>query len=180
MRAIHKVLVVDDDTSIRRSLVDTLAQRYDEVRQSGSVADLSALAEWQPDLVVLDVMLPDGCALDALDVLERRGPAPMVVAMSGRANRAICFALGNRGVRAYLDKPVSLDKLEAAIACASQPFDFAPSLRQAVGQWPLRRLQEEVRGVMMGEALWRSRGNVRGAARMLAISRELLRYLRRR
>jgi DNA-binding NtrC family response regulator len=181
VRPVERVLVIEDSRALLRSLQGALAETYRDVRACRSVGEAeSAVADWWPDLVLLDVVLPDGGAHEVLDLLERRHPAPAVIAMSGAAEPAQSFLLATRGVRAYLAKPLRLDRLQAAIRHALEAApDLLPVLRQTVGHKPLADVQTEVRAVMLDEALARSRGSRRGAARLLSMSRQLLQYLLR-
>jgi len=180
-RPVERVLVIDDSRALVRSLRGALAESYPDVRACHSVGEAQiAVADWWPDLVLLDVVLPDGCAHEVLDLLERRHPAPAVIAMSGSAEPEQSFRLATRGVRAYLEKPLRLDRLQAVIRHALQATpDLQPALRQIVGHKPLADVQTEVRAVMLHEAMARSRGSRRGAARLLSMSRQLLQYLLR-
>jgi two-component system, response regulator RegA len=181
-RPVERVLVVEDNRALLRSLQGTLAETFRDVRACRSVGDVEiAVVDWWPDLVLLDVVLPDGGAHEVLDLLERRLPAPAVIAMSGAAEPAQSFLLATRGVRAYLDKPLRLDRLQAVIRHTLEAApDLLPVLRQTVGHKPLADVQTEVREVMLDEALARSRGSRRSAARLLSMSRQLLQYLLRR
>ena len=99
MRTIERVLVVEDNRALLRSLVDLLEQRYPEVRGARSVAAAhTSLEHWQPDLAILDVALPDGSALEVLNLLCRRAPLPVLIGMSGCAEPETSFALAQRGV----------------------------------------------------------------------------------
>jgi two-component system response regulator RegA len=180
-RPIERVLVVEDSRALLRSLHGMLTETYRDVRGCRSVCEAeNAVADWWPDLVLLDVVLPDGGAHQVLELLERRLPAPTVIAMSGAADPAQSFLLATRGVRAYLEKPLRLDRLQAVIQQALETTpDLRPVLRQTVGHKPLADVQTEVRAVMLDEALARSRGSRRGAARLLSMSRQLLQYLLR-
>jgi two-component system response regulator RegA len=180
-RPVERVLVIEDSRALLRSLQGALAETYPDVRACRSVGEAeTAVADWWPDLVLLDVVLPDGGAHEVLDLLERRHPAPAVIAMSGAAEPAQSFLLATRGVRAYLEKPLRLDRLQAAIRHALEAApDLLPVLRQIVGHKPLADVQTEVRSIMLDEALARSRGSRRGAARLLSMSRQLLQYLLR-
>jgi DNA-binding NtrC family response regulator len=182
LREVERVLVVEDSPQLSRSLCAILAETYREVRACGSVAAVAAeLADWWPDLVLLDVVLPDGDAHDVLALFARRQPAPAVIAMSGAAGPAQSFALAAHGVRAFLDKPLRIERVRAAIeqALAVTPA-LGPALRQTVGHRSLAEVETEVRAVMIDEALARVGGSRRGAARLLEMSRQLLQYALRR
>jgi DNA-binding NtrC family response regulator len=180
-RPVDRVLVVEDNRALLRSLQGALAETFRDVRACRSVGETEiAVADWWPDLVLLDVVLPDGGAHEVLDLFERRQPAPAVIAMSGAAEPAQSFLLATRGVRAYLDKPLRLDRLQAVIRHTLEAApDPLPVLRQTVGHKPLADVQTAVRAVMLDEALARCRGSRRGAARLLSMSRQLLQYLLR-
>lgn len=175
-------LVVEDDARLRPVLVEALEDLGFEVKQAGSVgAATEILAEYVPQLLLLDVALPDGRALDLLEVIERISPRPSVVAVSGSAGPDESFRLAERGVRAYLKKPLQLEELEQAVARAlSEPPDLAPHLKSAVGRVPIKDVEATVRTTMVEEALGHGKGSRRAAARVLGISRQLLQHILRR
>jgi len=180
-RTVRRVLVVEDNPALLRTLVASLQARFAEVRGAGSVAEARArLESWQPELALLDVALPDGTALEVMD-LFRGGPAPAVVAISAEAEPAQAFELARRGVRIYLPKPATMDEVTRALgeALATGP-DLVPHLRQSVGHRPLHQVETEVRTALVDEALSRVSGSRRAAARLLAISRSLLQHILRR
>ena len=181
-RAVERVLVVEDSRPLLRSLRAALAETYSDVRGCRSVREVEAmLAGWRPELVLLDVVLPDGDAQRVLALLEQQSPAPAVIAMSGAAGPAQSFALAARGVRGYLDKPLQLARVQAAIQQALDAApELAPAVRQVVGHRSLAEVQSEIRSTMIDEALARCGGSRRGAARLLEMSRQLLQYALRR
>ncbi len=181
-RAARSCLVVEDDERLRPAMVSALLARGFSVREAGSVKDaLLTLKELSPDLLLLDVALPDGRALDVLGAVGELSPTPRIIAVSGAAGPDESFALAERGVRAYLKKPFNLEELEAAIERALlAPPDLAPHLKSAVGLIPIKSVEETVRATMVPEALARAKGNRRMAARALQISRQLLQHILRR
>jgi DNA-binding NtrC family response regulator len=175
-------LVVEDDERLRSSLVDALGALRFRVVAAASVAEARERLEAATfDLVVLDVALPDGRAVDVLEIVARSVPAPQVVAMSGAAGPDESFELATLGVRAFLKKPLVLTELEAAVRRAlSEPPDLVPHLRSSVGLKPIRSVEESVRATMVDEALARGGGSRRSAAKLLGISRQLLQHILRR
>jgi two-component system, response regulator RegA len=175
-------VVVEDDRRLRSAIAEALTALGFVVREAGSVKDaLAALAEGTPDLLLLDVALPDGRALDVVQATEALSPAPCIVAVSGAAGPDESFALAARGVRAYLKKPLNLAELEAAVQRAlSEPPDLAPHVKSAVGRAPIRSVEQSVRATMVQEALARGKGSRRAAARALGISRQLLQHILRK
>ena len=76
-----KILVIDDDRLIRWTLREKLAARGYAVSEAETVAaGLAAVAADEPDLVLLDVKLPDGRGTDALDEIRRTWPdLPVII-----------------------------------------------------------------------------------------------------
>jgi DNA-binding NtrC family response regulator len=175
-------IVVEDDVRLRGALATALAGMGCAVREAGTVGDAVALISVAvPDLLLLDVVLPDGRARDVLCALQGRSPTPQVIAMSGAAEPDESFELAALGVRAYLKKPVDLAVLELAVGrvFAVAP-DLAPSLRSAVGLVPMKNVESVVRDTMVREALAQGKGSRRKAARALGISRQLLQHILRK
>ena len=103
------------------------------------------------------------------------------IAMSGVARPEQAFELATRGARAFLDKPVTVAEVEAALYdAAAEPPDIEPFVKALVGKRPVRDVEAQVRQTMVGEALAQARGSRRGAARLLRISRQLLQHILRR
>jgi DNA-binding NtrC family response regulator len=178
------VLVVEDTEGLAKSLAESFAAVADEVAVARSVAEALAMlddAERTFELAVVDVRLPDGSGLDVAARALARRPMPIVVAMSGEASPEESFALARSGVHAYLQKPLSFASLLAALerAAAEKPALDA-HVRAAVGKVPLHELEEDVRKAMVDEALARSDGSRRGAARLLAVSRQLMQHILRK
>jgi len=91
------------------------------------------------------------------------------------------FELASHGVQVYLRKPVTLPIVEAAIErAAAMPSLLDQQLRQQVGRKPLHDVEAAVRETMVDEALARSGGGRRAAARLLRVSRQLLQHILRR
>jgi two-component system, OmpR family, KDP operon response regulator KdpE len=113
-----KVLVVEDDREIRGLLLSVLAVEGFEVRSAVSLSEAQALMQHDsPDLVILDLGLPDG---DGADLLRRvrTGASPPVVIVSARHEEAEKVALLDAGADDYLVKPFGVGELLARIRVA--------------------------------------------------------------
>jgi two-component system response regulator MprA len=111
-----KILVVEDDPEVWYALADGLAVEGYEVRgvQDG-LAALAALADWGPDAVVLDVVMPglDGLAVcRRLRALGDRTPVLVLTALGSVSERVDGL---DAGADDYLVKPFALDELLARI-----------------------------------------------------------------
>ena len=112
-----RVLLVDDDTEIVESMRTVLESRGYEilVARDGNQGLMMAEKE-EPDLVVLDMMMPKRSGFLVLDKLRRSRPVPMRVIMitanEGSRHKAYAEMLG---VDDYIRKPFAMDRLLASI-----------------------------------------------------------------
>ena len=168
-----RVLIVEDHKPLRQALARAARGWGAEVLEAGSIREASAGLAQKPDLVIVDVALPDGNARPIVEQAVKMRPAPAVIAMSGQASAEEAFELARLGARRYLAKPISLEDLTRSVeeALGDRP-DLAPLVAAHVGNTPMRQLLDEVRGVMVDEALAREHGSRSGAARMLGVSRQ--------
>lgn len=108
MRDIHeaRVLVVEDDPTLRGQLAELLEREgYRSVRGAGTVADaLLTVATWQPQLLLLDVMLPDGNGFDLLRRVRETSDAPALFLSARDEDASRLRGLG-LGADDYVAKP---------------------------------------------------------------------------
>jgi two-component system, OmpR family, response regulator RpaB len=112
-----KILVVDDEASIRRILETRLSMiGYDVVTASDGEEALSAFRVSAPDLIVLDVMMPKLDGYGVCQELRKESDVPiiMLTALGNVADRITGLELGADD---YMTKPFSPKELEARIAC---------------------------------------------------------------
>ena len=113
-----KVLVVEDDREIRALMQSTLAVEGFDVRTAVSLNEASALLRHDsPDIVVLDLGLPDGDGSTLVREI-RRGSALPIIVISARHQEAQKIALLDAGADDYLTKPFSVAELLARIRVA--------------------------------------------------------------
>jgi DNA-binding response OmpR family regulator len=110
-----RALVVDDERGLRELLEYGLDQAGFGVRSAadGSAA-LRVLAEWSPDVIVLDVMLPDADGLALLPEVRRLTTAPVVM-LTARTEIAEKLAGFSAGADDYVGKPFDLEELVARL-----------------------------------------------------------------
>jgi two-component system, OmpR family, response regulator RegX3 len=108
------ILLVEDETSITEPLAEALRSEGFETRIAGTVAQALELARSGPDLVLLDVMLPDGSGFDVCRELRRstRIPIIMLTARGEEADRVVGLELGADD---YVVKPFSAREVIARI-----------------------------------------------------------------
>ena len=108
------VLVVDDDAGVRGLVRANLEAEGYAVQEAASAREgLAALEEEAPDLVLLDVMMPEVDGWEMLRrVQERHGPGSIPVVMfSGHLEGDVAREATERGARAFVGKPFELQAL---------------------------------------------------------------------
>ena len=179
-RRLRSALVVDDDPALRVGIATFLRTQGLRVATAASASEAIAQLRGKPDLVVLDVRLPDGDAFTVLEHARQLAPAPIRIALSGEASPEDAFRLSKYGVRSFLQKPASLDEIwDAVQAAAEEPPDLAPHVQQTVGHLSLRELTTQVRDEAIKQALASARGNRTGAARILKVTRQAVQQMLR-
>jgi DNA-binding response OmpR family regulator len=110
------ILTVEDDAAIRRGIVDALEFAGHRVRQAGTVAEGLKLATGPDyDLLLLDVVLPDGSGLDILAEVRERRPRQPVIMLTARGDERDRVAGLQRGADDYVVKPFSVRELLARV-----------------------------------------------------------------
>jgi DNA-binding response OmpR family regulator len=110
-----QLLVVEDDPTIRRALLHALSDRGHAVDTVGTAADaLRTVVEARPDLVVLDLGLPDISGYEVLRMMRAVSRVPVVVATAQDDEQEIIKVL-DAGADDYLVKPFSPGQLDARI-----------------------------------------------------------------
>ena len=113
-----RVLLVEDDSALRQTLREALQIEGHQVLAAASLADgLAQAAHAQPDLVLLDLGLPDGDGATLLASLRQRSATPVIV-ISARQGEAGKIALLDAGADDYLVKPFAVGELLARMRVA--------------------------------------------------------------
>ncbi len=114
-----RILVVDDDAAIRTVVREALRREGHVVETAGSVAEMRrAIGPFAPDVLVTDVVLPDGDGLDLMPEIALKHPGLPVIVLSARNTLATAVRATERGAFDYLPKPFDLDELGRAVAGA--------------------------------------------------------------
>jgi two-component system KDP operon response regulator KdpE len=114
------VLVVDDEPQILRALRINLRVRHYDVHTAGSGSEaLEVAAKYPPDLVILDLGLPDLNGVDVIHGLRGWTEAPIIV-LSGRADSTDKVEALDAGADDYVTKPFGMDELLARMRAVSR------------------------------------------------------------
>jgi DNA-binding response OmpR family regulator len=110
------ILLIDDDSLLRRSLAYTLGRAGYSTRTAGTTTEGLQLAqETPPDLVILDIGLPGIDGLDALQLLRKERHVPVILLTARRSEQDEALGL-TLGADDYIKKPYDADVLLARIS----------------------------------------------------------------
>src|SRR5690606_18216817 len=113
--AMASVLVVEDDANVRTALIRELTVRSHVVRSVGTAMDaLREVTQAPPDVVVLDLGLPDLDGAEVLKMLRGISDVPVIIA-TARDDEPEIVRLLNAGADDYLIKPFSIEHLSARL-----------------------------------------------------------------
>jgi two-component system, sensor histidine kinase len=148
-----KVLLVDDDQELCKILGTILQNAGYAVVSAGSCAQaLQKAAEHRPDVILLDLKLPDGSGLDLLNKLKDLNPESTPLVMTGFADLESAVAAINGGAIHYLQKPIQhevlLDLLERVFETKLAKLKQS----QAEDKWRQRSQESEERYLTLVEA----------------------------
>jgi two-component system, NtrC family, response regulator AtoC len=106
------ILIVEDDSGMRRLLDDELRDQGYEVQLAKDVSGaIAAVHELQPDVIVADLRLPDGTALDILSSLRQLSNPPAFIVITAFGSIAQAVDALKEGADDFLPKPLNLDHL---------------------------------------------------------------------
>lgn len=152
-----RIAIADDERDMRDYFQETLeVMGHEVVSTSETGAELvEQCREFEPDLVITDIKMPDMDGIDAAAQLSREQPLPIILVSAYHEAELIERAVSDH-VLAYLVKPIKQPDLETAIALVMRRFkEFqalhqqADDLRQALED---RKIIERAKGVLMKRA----------------------------
>ncbi|MFE0582284.1 response regulator transcription factor [Streptomyces sp. NPDC058874] len=143
------VLVVEDDPSIRQSLIEVLAEHGYAVRSAADgFGALREVTQTPVDAVVLDLGLPDLDGGDALRMIRGISSVPVLVA-TARDDESEIIKILNAGADDYLVKPFSGGQLVARLSAVLRRTSHAPPVGGAGA--PAAAAAEPLRATVVGE-----------------------------
>jgi two-component system nitrogen regulation response regulator GlnG len=128
-----KILIADDDASIRLVLSQAFTRLGYQVRATGNAATLLKwVSEGEGDLVITDVVMPDENVFDVLPRIRKERPKLPVIVMSAQNNLITAVNAAEVGAFDYIPKPFDLDDMTSAARRAlSRPADPEAARAQA-------------------------------------------------
>ena len=113
------LLIVDDEASMRDFLTIVFEEEGCRVETAATVADARAvLQKREPDLVLCDLMLPDGSGLDLLREIKSQNPSIAVVMITAHTSTKSAVEALKAGAHDYIAKPFDIDELKIIVSKA--------------------------------------------------------------
>lgn len=113
----RRILIVEDDAAVRRSLAETLAEEgYDVSVAENAETGLSRLTQVEPDVVLSDVRMPGMDGVELLRLLKQRAPAIDVILMTAYDDMPTVVRAMREGAFEFLVKPLKAAELRSVLA----------------------------------------------------------------
>jgi len=118
-----KILVVDDEYPIRKSIGMFMSEKGHAVYTTSTIKEaLSRFNELHPEVVILDIRLPDGSGLDALSRMHIVYPLSKIIMITAFQDMETTIEAMKKGAYDYIHKPLDADELEKTINDAIASF----------------------------------------------------------
>jgi len=118
---IEKIIVLEDDLVVRRSLEQQLRYKRYDVASATTIAEAQELLTKDNfDLMIVDVRLPDGNGIDLLKQLQSRPAKPLIVMVSGFGTVDLAVECMSNGAFTFLTKPFSPEQLAVTLKKAEE------------------------------------------------------------
>ncbi|HOW90030.1 MAG TPA: response regulator [Elusimicrobiales bacterium] len=136
----HKILIVDDEESVRRMLAQAFSGTY-EVLTSSAGGDALRLIELErPALVFLDIRMPGVSGLDVLRTLKEKGSPAVVWMLTGEEDLGTVTLAMELGAAGYMTKPFELSRLrEIALDVAGGRSGASGACERSGKPWHLKK-----------------------------------------
>jgi response regulator NasT len=149
-----RVLIADDEAAVSAALAKQLeALGHMVVGEAATGQEAVRLAaEVRPDVVVMDIRMPDGGGIEAAKQMADSTPVP-VLFLSGHFDQELLEGVVESGGLAYLMKPATAEQLQAALALVRKRFAEMADLREQVSRLgealEARKLIGRAKGLLM-------------------------------
>lgn len=123
-----RVLIADESKFLVRRLLIQLTKidGLEVVGHVGSVADAArAIRDLKPDVVILEIAMPDGSGIDVLDGLKSEGVNPVIIVLTSFSYPPYRKRCQKLGVRFFFDKSTEFDKVAEALGDLKQSTPYS-------------------------------------------------------
>ena len=137
MTAVLHALVVEDDKNALAALAELVADEGFAVETAASVRTARArLVTRTPDVVLLDLILPDGTGFDLIQDFQGQTDRVEIVVITGHASVSTAIEALRHGASDYLTKPVDAARLKLMLANLARTRELRPRLSELLRQVP--------------------------------------------
>lgn len=146
-----KVLIVDDDQTIRSTLAEVVSTWGYRTIEAASLADTLALIDRErPDALLLDVKLPDGSGISILEHLKTRLPELVIIVITGYVAHNDAFEAGLHQAYGYVTKPIDQIQVRSMLEESLRDVRLERSRSEALHDERRQRAGEAKRGRPQG------------------------------
>ena len=144
----RRILLVDDDADLRKTLVDQLSHyREFDLLEGGTAADaLSKVRDSHVDLMLLDVGLPDMDGREAVKILRREGFKSPIIMLTGQDSDSDEILGLESGANDYVTKPFRFSVLLARIRAALRQHDQSEDVVFTIGHYSFQPAAKVLEG----------------------------------
>ncbi|NNE99494.1 MAG: sigma-54-dependent Fis family transcriptional regulator [Pyrinomonadaceae bacterium] len=143
------VLIVDDNEQIVRTLDMALTSWAYDTLQAGTIAEAKLqIKTEEPQIVLLDIELPDGSGLDLLSEIKEQNPETIVVMVTGNVDVNTTIAALRGGAHDFVSKPIHLEELRVTLRNSVE----TRTLRREVKQMRRQRAEQFSFEEIIGES----------------------------
>lgn len=114
-KEIRNILIIDDEEDLCWLLSNSLKGRGFRVWSANTITEAAACLKECPDLIFLDLKLPDGDGMEILPQIKAISPESVVVIISAYGSEERRLDAKQKGVHSFIDKPLSEEKILHAI-----------------------------------------------------------------
>jgi DNA-binding NtrC family response regulator len=146
---VSRILIVDDDRSIRRTLEKFLqSEGYEVATAQDAPGAIVVAGENQPDVMLLDLGLPGGSGFDVLAALQDKAGAPAIIVVTARDDMQSTVKAIQLGAYEYMVKPIDIDRLKDVVKSALASRVSRDKLEQFVSA----AAEAQQTGVILGKS----------------------------
>jgi CheY-like chemotaxis protein len=110
-KTIKNILIIDDEEDLCWLLKNALLAKGYKVWTANTLSHGIVLLDLKPDLIFLDLKLPDGDGMEILPVIKKKTPESMVVIISAYGSMDRMADANRKGVHGFIDKPFTEEKI---------------------------------------------------------------------
>jgi len=127
----YKILIIDDEKLLRWSLNQNLTKSgYSVLEASTAEVGLKTFADEQPDIVLLDIHLPDLSGIDVLEKIKESNPNALVIMITAYGDIQTAVRTIKLGAYDFVEKPFNMDKLKILIDKATETVSLRNEVQQ--------------------------------------------------